>query len=156
MVRILLWELCHEDHWSEYCKLLWCHDRISKSYSSLCKNLKYSNNSEFIVVYLFQVYLVSKSIDPEFRQKSVQRYFRKHSYQATITAYDPSINNFTNSKCYSKGMDQGIHNWLLYSGMIRNFIDSFGDQFNFRRLEIFYWIRPHYHAPGRGTCQHNR
>lgn len=51
--------------------------------------------------------------DPRVRQASVQAFLKDHKLKNT----DRNAEGFAkNDKCYSKGIDQGIHNWLLRSG----------------------------------------
>ena len=69
---------------------------------------------------IFQAYLITQNLDPNFRMQSVERFFKRRNEHSPIVE---SVRGefHSNSACISKGMDQGIHNWLLYSGDLKYF-----------------------------------
>lgn len=60
-----------------------------------------------------QSYLQVRHLDPAVRRASVQAYLRARRLKDT-DARAPGLSG--NDRCFSKGMDQGLHNWLLWSG----------------------------------------
>ena len=57
-------------------------------------------------------------MDPAVRLRSVLTYLQSRGL--TPPAQTPAELE-SNDRCYSKGMDQGIHNWLLRSGIYATF-----------------------------------
>jgi hypothetical protein len=71
---------------------------------------------------------MSQSLDPAFRAHSVVRTM-KNKKQVTDTSQTLFKHYFeliksTHERCLSVGMDQGIHNWLVYSGDLEIFAAS--------------------------------
>ena len=87
----------------------------------VCLSYAYYNiidNDCYICVY--QSYLVMQHLDPMVRKRSVQTYWKLYGRgQLKYISGDKKIDlpPEDNDRCYSRGMDQGIHNWLLSSGV---------------------------------------
>lgn len=67
-----------------------------------------------IFICRLQSYLQTQHLKPEVRALSVKAFM--DSRGLTTDMHTQELTN--NDKCYSHGMDQGIHNWLLRSGLI--------------------------------------
>jgi hypothetical protein len=58
---------------------------------------------------------VNRQMDPDLRKQSVLDYFAGKRNAKDVIINDNLFKD--NDNCLSHGMDQGIHNWLLYAGM---------------------------------------
>ena len=68
-----------------------------------------------------QSYLMTRSIDPAFRSRSVARALsakkqNEHTNPQELSRHYSELIQSTHDWCMSVGMDQGMHNWLVYSG----------------------------------------
>jgi hypothetical protein len=67
-----------------------------------------------------QIYLILKSLNPKFRMQSVRRAMKRRNIDRELV--ESKKREFHNEYCLSKGIDQGFHNWLLYSGDFQYFL----------------------------------
>lgn len=65
---------------------------------------------------LLYSYLQTLHMDPSYRRRSVTTFLKARGRSGPDLATRELWNN---DKCYSKGMDQGIHNWLFRSGELK-------------------------------------